>query len=127
MRNKHAILWIWMCLLPLALDYKAPDAQSGLAAQWLVVIPALGSTLILVMIAPRFTHPAPLRTFVATAVALSIGGSVVTQLAQGNDVGNYLRVLLPFMLLLLRMRLLPLLLFMLLLLWLRGMWLLWLL
>ncbi|PXW29157.1 hypothetical protein [Paraburkholderia caballeronis] len=98
MRNKHAILWIWMCLLPLALDYKAPDAQSGLAAQWLVVIPALGSTLILVMIAPRFTHPAPLRTFVATAVALSIGGSVVTQLAQGNDVGNYLRVLLPFML-----------------------------
>lgn len=98
MRNRHAVLWIWMCLLPLALDFRAPDAQTSHAAQWIVVFPALGSALVLTMIGPRFSHRTPLRRLVSAALALSVVGSVVAQLMQGNDVGNYLRVLLPFLL-----------------------------
>jgi len=98
MRNRHAIVWIWMCLLPLAFDFKAPDAQTSHAAQWLAVFPAFGGALALALIGPRFAHPTPLRGFVAGALWLSVGGSVVAQLMQGNDVGNYLRVLLPFLL-----------------------------
>lgn len=98
MRNQHAGLWIWICVLPLAFDFKAPDAQTSHAAQWLVVFPALGAAIALIMIGPRFAHPVPLRRFVACALLLSVGGSIVAQMLQGNDVGNYLRVLLPFLL-----------------------------
>ena len=98
MRNQHAGLWIWICVLPLAFDFKAPDAQTSHAAQWLVVFPALGAAIALIMIGPRFAHPVALRRFVACALLLSVGGSIVAQMLQGNDVGNYLRVLLPFLL-----------------------------
>jgi len=98
MRNHNAVLWIWMCLLPLALDFKAPDAQTSHAAQWLVVFPAFGGALALIMIGPRFTQASALRRFVACAVFLSVGGSVLVEFAQGNELGNYLRVLLPFLL-----------------------------
>ncbi|HEY1608855.1 MAG TPA: hypothetical protein VGG24_06290, partial [Paraburkholderia sp.] len=98
MRNRHAALWIWMCLLPLAFDFKAPDAQTSHAAQWLAVFPAIGGAIALIMIGPRFAHRTPLRSFVLTALLLSVGGSVVAQVMQGNDFGNYLRVLLPFLL-----------------------------
>jgi len=91
-------MWIWLCLLPLAFDFKAPDAQTSHAAQWLVVFPTLGGALALMMVGPRAAHRTPLRSFVAAALLLSVGGSVVTQMVQGNDVGNYLRVLLPFLL-----------------------------
>lgn len=98
MRNKHAVLWFWVCLLPLAFDYKAPDAQFGHGAQWLVVFPALAGAAILAMIGPRFTRPSRLRSFVTGALLLSLGGSIIAQLLQHNAIGNYLRVLLPFLL-----------------------------
>src|SRR5258708_6690362 len=64
MRNKYATLWIWMCLCPLALDYKAPDGDSGHAAQILLVAPTLAAALALALIAPRFRHRSMLRAFV---------------------------------------------------------------
>jgi hypothetical protein len=101
MRNKYATLWIWMCLCPLALDYKAPDADSGHAAQVLLVAPTLAAALALVFIAPRFRQPSPLRRFVTFCLLLSVPGSLISQFVQGNDFGNYLRVVLPFLLFLL--------------------------
>ncbi|TXC88734.1 O-antigen ligase family protein [Paraburkholderia azotifigens] len=101
MRNKYATLWIWMCLCPLALDYKAPDADSGHAAQVLLVAPTLAAALALIFIAPRFRQASPLRRFVTLCLMLSVPGSLISQLVQGNDFGNYLRVVLPFLLFLL--------------------------
>ncbi|HEY4801494.1 MAG TPA: hypothetical protein VIH96_02640 [Paraburkholderia sp.] len=98
MRNKHAVLWIWVCLVPLAFDYKAPDSQFGHGAQWLVVFPALAGATILAMIGPRFARASRLRTFVTRALVLSLVGSVVAQMLQHNPIGNYLRVMLPFLL-----------------------------
>lgn len=98
MRNRHAVLWIWMCFVPLAFDYKAPDAQFGHSAQWVVVFPALFAAAILALIGPRFTRASRLRAFVTGAIVLSIAGSAVAELLQHNDIGNYLRVLLPFLL-----------------------------
>jgi hypothetical protein len=98
MRNKTAVLWIWMCFVPLAFDYKAPDAQFGHGAQWAVVFPALAGAVILSMIGPRFTRASRLRTFVTGAIVLSLCGSLVAQVLQHNPFGNYLRVLLPFLL-----------------------------
>ncbi|WP_109482405.1 hypothetical protein [Paraburkholderia sp. C35] len=99
--NKYATLWIWMCLCPLALDYKAPDADSGHATQVLLVAPTLAAALALIFIAPRFRQGSPLRRFVTVCLLLSVPGSLVAQFVQDNDFGNYLRVVLPFLLFLL--------------------------
>lgn len=101
MRNKYATLWIWMCLCPLALDYKAPDADSGHAAQILLVAPTLAAAVALAFIAPRFRYSSTLRSFIMFCLLLSVPGSLISQLVQDNDFGNYLRVLLPFLLFLL--------------------------
>jgi hypothetical protein len=101
MRNKYANLWIWMCLCPLALDYKAPDADSGHAAQILLVAPTVAAAVALAFIAPRFRYTSTLRAFVTGCLLLSVPGSLISQLVQDNDFGNYLRVLLPFLLFLL--------------------------
>ncbi|HTH59789.1 MAG TPA: hypothetical protein VL689_06485 [Paraburkholderia sp.] len=98
MRNRTAVLWIWMCVLPLAWDFKAPDSQTSHLLQWLLVLPALAGAVALSMIGPRFTHPSLLRRIVSVALWLSVVGSIVPQSIQGNDVANYLRVLLPFLL-----------------------------
>jgi hypothetical protein len=98
MRNKHAVLWIWVCLVPLAFDYKAPDSQFGHGVQWLVVFPAVAGAAILAMIGPRFARPSRLRSFVTCALVLSLFGSVIAQLLQHNPIGQYLRVILPFLL-----------------------------
>ncbi|MCP3722046.1 hypothetical protein M3I53_02710 [Paraburkholderia sp. CNPSo 3272] len=98
MRNKHAALWLWVCLVPLAFDYKAPDSQFGHSAQWLAVIPALAGALILAMIGPRFARRTRLRSFVTGALVASLAGSLIAQLLQHNPIGQYLRVILPFLL-----------------------------
>jgi hypothetical protein len=96
MQNRNASLWIWMCILPLAFDFKSPNAAAEHSTQSLIVFPAIVGTIALIMIGPRFAYLTPLRKFVSAALVLSVGGSVVAQVMQGNDVGNYLRVLLPF-------------------------------
>ena len=101
MRNKYTTLWIWLFVCPLALDYKGAEASSGHAAQFLLAALTLGAGLILVLIAPRFGRPSALRSIVTAALLLTVLGSFVTQWLQGNDFGNYLRVLLPFVLFLL--------------------------
>ena len=101
MRNKYTTLWIWLFVCPLALDYKGAEASSGHAAQFLLAALTLGAGLILVLIAPRFGRPSALRAIVTAALLLTVLGSFFTQLLQGNDFGNYLRVLLPFVLFLL--------------------------
>ncbi|MFM0205148.1 hypothetical protein PQR53_35605 [Paraburkholderia fungorum] len=101
MRHQYATLWIWIFLLPLALDYKAPDANVGHFVQFIFVIPVIAAGLALVLIAPRFHNGSRLRSVITFSVLLCVLGSVVAQLVQDNDTGNYLRVLLPFLLFLL--------------------------
>ncbi len=101
MRHQYATLWIWFFLLPLAFDYKAPDANVGHFAQFVFVLPVIAAGLALALIAPRFHDISKLRRFVTISVLLCVLGSIVAQLVQDNDTGNYLRVLLPFLLFLL--------------------------
>ncbi|WP_206171176.1 hypothetical protein [Trinickia terrae] len=96
MRNSFANLWIWLLLCPLAMDYKAVDDQSSHLAQVLLTLPVIASGVALWMIAPRFGVTSKLRRFVTFSLILCVPASVITQLLQGNDFGNYLRVLLPF-------------------------------
>jgi hypothetical protein len=88
-------------MIPLAMDYKAVDASSSHVAQLLLTVPTLGAGLILALIAPRFVRTSRLRSFVTFALMIGVAGSLIPQLIQGNDFGNYLRVLLPFALFLL--------------------------
>ncbi|AXE91444.1 hypothetical protein ACOCG7_33685 [Paraburkholderia sp. DD10] len=96
MRHQYATPWIWFFVLPLALDYKATDANTGHFAQFVFVLPAIAAGLALALIAPRFHERSRLRSAVTASVLLCVLGSVVAQLVQDNDTGNYLRVLLPF-------------------------------
>lgn len=96
MRHQYATPWIWTFLLPLAVDYKATDANTSHFAQSLLVLPAIAAGLALLLIAPRFHERSRLRTIVTTSLVLCVLGSVVPQLIQDNDTGNYLRTLLPF-------------------------------
>ena len=98
MRHQYATPWIWIFLLPLALDYKATDANTGHLVQFVFVLPAIAAGLALALIAPRFHQRSRLRALVTASVLLCVLGSVVAQLVQDNDTGNYLRVLLPFVL-----------------------------
>ena len=101
MRHQYATPWIWIFLLPLALDYKATNATTGHFAQFIFVVPAMAAGLALLLIAPRFPERSRLRSIVTASMLLCVFGSVVAQLIQDNDSGNYLRVLLPFVLFLL--------------------------
>ncbi|MFL9858216.1 hypothetical protein PQR72_21170 [Paraburkholderia madseniana] len=101
MRHQYATLWIWLFLLPLALDYKAPDANVGHFIQFVFVIPVIAAGLALALIAPRFHNGSRLRSVITFSVLLCVLGSIVAQFVQDNDTGNYLRVLLPFVLFLL--------------------------
>jgi hypothetical protein len=96
MHHQYATPWIWIFLLPLALDYKATDANTGHFAQFVFVMPALAAGLALLLIAPRFYERARLRSVVTISMLLCVFGSIVAQLIQDNDVGNYLRTVLPF-------------------------------
>ena len=96
--NRYASLWIWVFICPLAMDYKAVSDTSSHLAQILLAVPALAGGVLLILIAPRLVDRSSLRSFVSLAIALAVPGSLVTQLIQGNPIGQYLRVLLPFLL-----------------------------
>lgn len=98
MRHQYATPWIWFFLLPLAFDYKATDANTGHFAQFIFVLPAIAAGIALLLIAPRFHERSRLRSAVTWSMMLCVFGSIVAQLVQDNDTGNYLRVLLPFVL-----------------------------
>jgi MFS family permease len=100
-RNKFTGVWIWLFLMPLALDFKASEDTASHLAQILLVVPSVGAGFFLLLIAPRFEQRSHMRKVVTFALLLTILGSVFTQALQGNQVGNYLRVLLPFLLFLL--------------------------
>jgi hypothetical protein len=96
MRNKYTTLWIWLLLCPLALDYKAGLDDGSHVMQVVMTLPALGAGAILWLIAPSFARRSRFRSIITAAVIATVVGSVVAQLMQGNDFGNYLRTLLPF-------------------------------
>lgn len=96
--NRYASLWIWIFICPLAMDYKAVSDTSSHLAQVLLAAPALAAGVMLMLIAPRITDRSSLRSFVWLAIALAVPGSLVTQVIQDNPIGQYLRVLLPFLL-----------------------------
>ncbi|WP_250472878.1 hypothetical protein [Caballeronia sp. GAFFF1] len=100
MRNKFAVVWIWLFLLPLAFDFKGAETASK-AIQILLTVPAIFAGGALLLIAPRFAQRSRLRTWVTSLFMLTIVGSIATQMIQGNDSGNYMRVILPFALMLL--------------------------
>ncbi|RKT26190.1 hypothetical protein B0G69_1928 [Paraburkholderia sp. RAU2J] len=101
MRHQYATPWIWLFLLPLALDYQATDANTGHFAQVGLILPAVVAGVALLLIAPRFHERSRLRSVVTISMLLCVFGSIVAQLVQDNDTGNYLRTLLPFVLFLL--------------------------
>jgi hypothetical protein len=101
MRHQYATPWIWLFLLPLALDYKPTDASTGHFAQFGLVLPAAAAGVALLLIAPRFHERSRLRSAITFSMLLCVFGSIVAQLVQDNDTGNYLRTLLPFVLFLL--------------------------
>lgn len=96
--NQYANLWIWLFICPLAMDYKAASDNSSHLAQILLAAPTLFAGAMLLLVAPRIAERSRLRAFVWFALVLAVPASVITQLAQGNDFGQYLRVLLPFVL-----------------------------
>ncbi|SAK71411.1 hypothetical protein AWB77_03017 [Caballeronia fortuita] len=100
MRNKFAVVWIWLCLLPLAFDFKGVETASR-AIDMLLTVTAMGAACAMLLIAPRFARRSRMRSFVTSLFLLTIFGSVATQWLQGNDAGNYARVILPFLLMLL--------------------------
>lgn len=95
-RNPYAHLWIWLFVFPLAMDYKAAATGDSHFAQILLTIPALGAGAILALIGPRFRDPSPLRAALSLSLMLAVPASLVTQWVEGNPMGQYLRVLLPF-------------------------------
>ncbi|WP_155627785.1 hypothetical protein [Burkholderia vietnamiensis] len=97
MRIKYIPILMLFCIIPLAFDFKSDDS-GGHAAQILLVVPALLSGILLALSAPPFRKSSALRSFATIAVTLTVAGSVVTQILQSNDPGNYLRVLLAFLL-----------------------------
>uniref|UniRef100_UPI003F492217 hypothetical protein n=1 Tax=Cupriavidus yeoncheonensis TaxID=1462994 RepID=UPI003F492217 len=99
MNNRYATFWIWLALCPLAVDFKSVDENGSRLTQILLTVPALGAALVLALIAPRFAAGNRFSSLVMAALLLTVPCSVVPHVLQGNDIGNYLRVLLPFMLL----------------------------
>jgi hypothetical protein len=97
MRNKYVPLMMLFCIFPLAFDFKSEDG-GGHAAQIALVIPVLLSGLVLALTGPRFRDASTLKSVAAFAVTLTVVGSIVPQLLHGNDLGNYMRVLLAFLL-----------------------------
>ncbi|MGP8441165.1 hypothetical protein ACT2E5_03350 [Burkholderia vietnamiensis] len=97
MRIKYIPLLMLLCVLPLALDFKG-DESGGSAAQVFLVVPVLASGFLLALSGPRFRNSSTLRTITVSAITLTVIGSVIPQLIHGNDPGNYLRVLLSFLL-----------------------------
>ncbi len=100
MRNKFAVVWIWLCLLPLAFDLRSVETASK-AIDVLLTVTSMGAACAMLLIAPRFARRSRMRGFVSALFLLTIFGSVATQWLQGNDAGNYARVVLPFLLMLL--------------------------
>ncbi|SPB15859.1 hypothetical protein NOV72_03065 [Caballeronia novacaledonica] len=100
MRNKFAVVWIWLCLLPLAFDFKSVETASR-AVDIVLTVTSMGAACAILLIAPRFARRSRMRALVTSLFLLTIFGSVATQLLQGNEAGNYARVILPFLLMLL--------------------------
>jgi hypothetical protein len=96
MRNKFTTLWIWLLICPLALDYKAGLDDSSHTIQIVMTVPVLAAGLILWLISPSFTRRSRLRSIITAGTITTVVGSIVAELMQGNDFGNYLRTLLPF-------------------------------
>ncbi|WP_321796419.1 hypothetical protein [Caballeronia sp. J97] len=100
MRNKFAVVWIWLCLLPLAFDLRGVETASR-GIDILLTVTAMAAACAILLIAPRFARRSRMRALVTSLFLLTIFGSVATQWLQGNDAGNYARVILPFLLMLL--------------------------
>jgi len=98
MRGKGIPLLAILFLLPLAFDYKTADDSQSHLLQYLLVAPPLICGVLLALMGPRFRSKSQLRSLVSMAVTITVAGSVVPQFLQGNEVGNYLRVILTFVL-----------------------------
>ena len=94
--NPYAHLWIWLFVFPLAMDYKAAAASDSHLAQILLVIPVAAAGAALALIGPRQRERCALRTLMTVSLMLAVPASAFTQWLQENDLGQYLRVLLPF-------------------------------
>jgi len=95
---KYVPLLIILFLLPLAFDYRNADENGSHALQYALVAPVLLSGFLLSLRGPRFRTRSQLRSIVTSALILTVCGSLVTEIVQGNDPGQYLRVALSFVL-----------------------------
>lgn len=89
---------IWLFVFPLAMDYKAAATNDGHLAQIALVVPVVAAGIVLLLIGPRVRHRSRLRAWVTTSLMLAVPASLATQWLQENSLGQYVRVLLPFVL-----------------------------
>ncbi|MDR5748239.1 hypothetical protein QCE73_34175, partial [Caballeronia sp. LZ029] len=71
MRNKFAVVWVWLFLLPLAFDFKGAETASK-AIQILLTVPSILAGCFLLLIAPRFAQRSRLRTLVTSLFLITI-------------------------------------------------------
>ncbi|MGF7135436.1 hypothetical protein P3T40_006944 [Paraburkholderia sp. EB58] len=98
MPGKYAPLLIMLLVFPLAFDYKSVDNNQGHLLQIALAVPPIITGILLALKGPKFRYRSQLRSFVIGALVVTVVGSIVPQLINGNEIGNYLRVLLAFIL-----------------------------
>ncbi|MBN3788769.1 hypothetical protein [Burkholderia sp. Ac-20353] len=82
----------------MAFDYKADVDSQSHAVQYALVAPALLSGILLALIGPRFRFRSKLRQIVSLSIMLTIVGSIVPYIIQGNEADKYLRAVFPSLL-----------------------------
>ncbi len=98
MQARYITILIMLLVVPLAFDYKADVDGQGHAIQYALVAPALLSGILLALIGPRFKYRSKLRRIVSLSILLTIVGSIVPYIIQGNDADKYLRAVFPSLL-----------------------------
>jgi len=96
--NPLARPWIALFVFPLALDYKAATTSASHWAQIALVVPVLIAGSALMLIGPRVRERSALRAWVTGSLILAVPASLLTEWLQENSIGQYVRVLLPFVL-----------------------------
>jgi hypothetical protein len=88
MPGKYAPLLIMLLVFPLAFDYKSVDNNQGHLLQIALAVPPIITGILLALKGPKFRYRSQLRSFVIGALVVTVVGSIVPQLINGNEIGN---------------------------------------
>ena len=82
MRNKFAVVWIWLCLLPLAFDLRSVETASK-AIDVLLTVTSMGAACAMLLIAPRFAPSQ--RAWVLTGSMVPVEPAVPASHGRDSD------------------------------------------